>query len=97
MKPVKKVIKKKIIKKKTIKKKVIKPKIIIYGEKWCPFCRNAKELSTKVTKSVKFISGKSGTQLRKILKLTNVPRTIPQIVVNGKHIGGFSNLQKIYK
>ena len=68
--------------------------IIIYGEKWCPFCTNAKSIAKKMTKKFKFISGKSSLELKRILKLRKIPETIPQIVVDGKHIGGFTNLQK---
>lgn len=70
-------------------------KIEIYGENWCPFCRNAKILAKRITKKNKFISGKSGLELKKLLKLKNVPRTIPLVVVDGKYIGGFSNLKKL--
>ena len=70
--------------------------IIIYGEKWCPFCRNAKSLAKKMTKQFKFIRGKSGLELKMLLKSQNIPKTIPQIVVDGKHIGGFTNLQSLY-
>lgn len=79
-------------------KKITKPKhkIIIYGENWCPFCRNAKLLAKKITTNYKFVSGKSGLTLKKLLKSRNIPKTIPQIVVDGKHIGGFSNLQTVF-
>ena len=81
-----------------IKKRIPKQrKIVIYGENWCPFCKNAKSLAKKMTKDYKFVSGKSGLELKKLLKLSRVPKTIPLVVVDGKHIGGFSNLQSIYK
>ena len=80
----------------TRKPKLKQPKIIIFGEKWCPFCRNAKLLAEKMTKDYKFVSGKSGVELKKLLKSKNIPKTIPQITVNGKHIGGFTNLELIY-
>ena len=78
------------------KSKLKQPKIIIYGEKWCPFCRNAKSLAKKMTKDYKFVSGKSGVELKKLLKSKNIPKTIPQIVVDGKHIGGFTHLQTLF-
>ena len=91
---------KRIVKSKKIPKvqthKISKPKITIYGEQWCPFCRNAKTLARKMTKNYKFISGKSGEELKKLLKSKNIPKTIPQIVVNGKHIGGFTNLESVF-
>ena len=83
------------VKKKTEKRK--QHKIVVYGESWCPYCKNAKILAKKLTKDFKFISGKSGMQLKKLLKLKNIPKTIPLVVVDGKYIGGFSNLQSIKK
>jgi len=85
-------------KSKTIKNNKVKQHtIVVYGESWCPYCKNAKILAKKLTKDFKFVSGKSGLQLKKLLKLKTVPRTIPLVVVDGKYIGGFSNLQSIKK
>ena len=86
---------KKQILSKVVSKKITKPKhkIIIYGENWCPFCRNAKILAKKISYKYKFVSGKSGLTLQKLLKSRKIPATIPQVVVDGKHIGGFSNLE----
>ena len=70
--------------------------ITIYGENWCPYCRNAKELAKRISKKVSFVSGKSGEELKKKLKLKKIKQTIPQIVVDGKHIGGFNKLLTKY-
>ena len=78
-------------------KKIKQKKITVYGETWCPYCKNAKTLAKTITKDVKFISGKSGIQLKKLLKLKKIPKTIPLVVVDGKYIGGFSNLQSMKK
>lgn len=72
-------------------------KIVIYGETWCPFCTRAKSIAKRITNDFKFISGKTGTELKRILKLKTSPKTIPIVVVNGKYIGGFSELQSLYK
>ena len=84
---------------KKIKKTTPKPKptvITIYGEKWCPFCREAKVIANAVTKRVQFVQGLSSEEIKKRAKLRSTPTTIPQIVVNGKHIGGFSNLKRLF-
>lgn len=73
-------------------------KIVIYGEKWCPFCKAAKrDAKKKLSKSVKLITGLSGAEMKKKLKLKRIPKTIPQIQVDGKYIGGYSNLVNIIK
>lgn len=78
------------------KQKNIKVKsIVIYGESWCPFCKQSKIVAKKLSKSVKFINGLSSIEIKKKLKLKKTPSTIPQIQVDGKYIGGFSQLQKL--
>ena len=77
-----------------VPKKKIKS-IVIYGETWCPYCKNSKTIARKISNSVKFVSGLSSTEIKKKLKLKSTPSTIPQIQVDGKYIGGFSNLSKL--
>jgi glutaredoxin 3 len=70
--------------------------ITIYGEHWCPYCRQAKQLAKKLKIKTKFISGKSGDYIKNELKLKKTPTTIPQISIDGKYIGGFSKLSTMF-
>jgi len=79
-----------------VKKKPAKL-IIIYGEKWCVFSKIAKKLASKIAVKVKFVTGLTGLKLKKLLKLRAEPKTIPQIVVDGKYIGGYTGLHSKYK
>lgn len=88
-------IKDNLIKQRTKKKKSLR--IVVYGENWCPFCKKVKTMAKKMTNDFQFISGKSGSELKRILKLKSIPRTIPLVVVNNKYIGGYSNLQTFKK
>lgn len=60
----------------------------------CPFCDQAKMLLMQ--KNIEFEERKIGEGWTKEQLLEHVPqaRTIPQIFLDGKHIGGFQELKK---
>ena len=69
--------------------------IVIYTLSTCPFCINAKRLLDK--NNMKYIE-KEVVQNKKYLNemktKTGGKKTVPQIFINDKHIGGFSDLQE---
>jgi len=72
-----------------------KAKIItIYGSNSCLFCREAKKLARRMCNTVRFIEGLNAQEMKKVMNLNKAPTTIPQILVDGKHIGGYSDLEK---
>ncbi|MCH9637180.1 glutaredoxin [Candidatus Rickettsiella isopodorum] len=71
------------------------PKVVIYTTLGCPYCANAKELLTK--KGVKYEEvqvDKDANKLAEMVKLSN-RRSVPQIFINNKSIGGFDDLSKL--
>ena len=64
----------------------------IYLTDWCPFCQRAKALLTK--KGVRFteIDVDDRPDLRSWLGKASGQQTVPQIFINGKPVGGFSDL-----
>ena len=80
-------------KKSAVKKKKYKQKTI-YGKASCWFCRESKKIAKTMSRSVIFIQASAKT-MQSVLKLQKAPTTIPQIVVNNKHIGGYTNLLKL--
>ena len=68
--------------------------VIIYGENWCKFCKASKKHLQQHKIKYKFIQGKSGREIQQLLKSKKKVLTIPQIVIDGKHIGGYSDLKK---
>lgn len=68
-------------------------KIEIYGTEFCISCKYAKQYCNKNNYSYEFkdISNCEGTNYLEELKerLGKAPKTIPQIFVEGKHIGGY--------
>lgn len=70
-------------------------KIVIYTTPSCPYCADAKELLDK--KGVKYEEiqvDKNPEKLAEMVKLSN-KRSVPQIFINNKSIGGFDDLSKL--
>lgn len=68
----------------------------IYTTKVCPYCVKAKRLLD--AKDVDFVehdvTGDDAAR-EALLKKSNGMRTVPQIFINGKHIGGCDNLYEL--
>lgn len=68
----------------------------IYTTKVCPYCVRAKNLLN--AKDVDFtehdLTGDDAGR-EALLKRSNGMRTVPQIFINGKHIGGCDNLYEL--
>ena len=69
-------------------------KMIIWSKAQCPACEQAKGLLSK--SSIEFEERKIGNGWTKEDLLAVVPsaRAVPQIIVDGKHIGGVAELTK---
>lgn len=67
--------------------------IEIYTTKICPYCVRAKSLLQKKGAPFKEIDVTSDAELRTALvQKAGGQRTVPQIFINGKHIGGSDDL-----
>ena len=66
-------------------------KVTIYGRSSCGFCTAAKRLCEERNLSCEWVDMVAeGLSKDDIAKLTGAPvRTVPQIFVDGEHIGGF--------
>jgi glutaredoxin 3 len=70
----------------------------IYTTKVCPYCVRAKSLLN--AKDVDFIEHDLSTDdagREALLKKTNGMRTVPQIFINGQHVGGCDDLYALEK
>ena len=72
--------------------------IEIYGTDYCVFCDKAKELSETYNKEYTYIDVTETEDITAAFfkKFPNV-RTVPQIVWEGKHIGGYTELSEWLK
>ena len=102
----KKVIRKKKVSKKPVKKtkkKIVRKKkttnssALILSADWCPYCQKAKMLLVK--NKIPYVNvdiEKSHIGPKDIKILTN-QTSIPQIYLDGKYIGGYTDLAKKLK
>lgn len=69
------------------------PKIIIYATQWCPYCVRAKQLLDYKNVSYEVVDvGREPTRRVEMIQLSNGAQTVPQIFINGDHIGGCDEL-----
>lgn len=72
------------------------PLIEIYAVDWCPYCRNAKRILRD--HQLKYIEYDAENEmiLREMISRTG-RNTVPQIFIDGKHIGGNDDLVEFDK
>jgi len=66
--------------------------IVIYGTNWCGPCQSAKRLLDQLKLTYKEIDIEKEGISRQDLKNLTGGSTVPQIIINGKCIGGFDSL-----
>ena len=66
--------------------------IKIYGTTWCPSCVSAKKFFDELSLDYEEINIENKGMSREDLAELTGGHTVPQIVINDKCIGGFSNL-----
>lgn len=72
-------------------------RLTIYSTGICPICDNTKNLLRKWKipfTEVRVDRDREG--LREMLQLTNHARTVPQIAIDGRWIGGFNELTELH-
>ena len=74
------------------------PAIMMYSTGWCPFCDRARALLQR--KSVTFREVKvdeDDSQRKTMLERTGGRRTVPQIFIGDRHVGGYDDLYALDK
>jgi len=72
-------------------------RIKIYSTGTCPLCERAKQLLTKYQiayDEVRVDLDRAG--LKEMLEVTHHARTVPQILIDGRPIGGFTELTELH-
>jgi len=72
-------------------------RVKIYSTGVCPFCHKAKALLKKWNvpyDEIRIDADRSA--LTEFARVTNGARTVPQILINGKCIGGFTELTELH-
>lgn len=70
--------------------------ILIYTKDYCPYCTKAKELLKAKKQGFKEIDITSDENLQKeMMEKSGGRKTVPQIFINGHHIGGFDDISAL--
>ncbi|MCK5720229.1 MAG: glutaredoxin 3 [Thiomargarita sp.] len=71
------------------------PNVFMYSTRFCPYCVRAENLLNKKGVQVEKILVDDNPQEReKMVKITN-RRTVPQIFIGDRHVGGYDDLVEL--
>jgi glutaredoxin 3 len=71
---------------------VTKAAITLYVTGWCPYCQRAKQLLTEKSLVFNEINVDDDAEFRREMMARSGRRTVPQIFVGDKHVGGCDDL-----
>jgi glutaredoxin 3 len=66
--------------------------VTVYTSDWCPYCRRAKELLTAKNVVFSEINVDDAAKFREEMFARSNRRTVPQIFIGDKHVGGCDDL-----
>jgi glutaredoxin 3 len=68
------------------------PAVTLYVSDWCPYCQRAKGLLTQKQVAFSEINVEDDAKLREEMIARSSQRTVPQIFIGDKHVGGCDDL-----
>lgn len=66
--------------------------VVMYTTPWCPYCIRARSLLKQKGVAFEDIDVASNPALRREMEVRSQRHTVPQIWINGEHIGGCDDL-----
>ena len=69
--------------------------VVIYGKEQCPYCDMAKKLAQQRGYNYTYKQLGIDYDLQEMLQQAPNARTFPQIIVNGKSIGGYTEFSEL--
>ncbi|KAI5960740.1 uncharacterized protein KGF55_004310 [Candida pseudojiufengensis] len=85
--------------KKSIESTINSNKIVIYSKSYCPYCIKAKQIFDKYSVDYKVIELnqlQNGSSIQQGLLDITGQRTVPNIFIDGNHVGGCDQLTQWY-
>ncbi|KAL8236840.1 hypothetical protein R6Q59_017921 [Mikania micrantha] len=83
-----------------VKKTVSSHPVVIFSKSYCPYCKRAKgvfkELNTKPY-VIELDEREDGSKIQDALSEIVGRRTVPQVFINGKHLGGSDDTVEAYQ
>jgi glutaredoxin 3 len=74
---------------------VTRPAVTVYVSGWCPYCQRAKDLLTQKNVVFSEINVEDDSKLREEMIARSNRRTVPQIFIGDKHVGGCDDLVEL--
>jgi glutaredoxin 3 len=68
------------------------PLVTVYVSDWCPYCQRAKNLLSQKQLVINEINVEEDPKLREEMIARSNRRTVPQIFIGDKHVGGCDEL-----
>jgi glutaredoxin 3 len=68
------------------------PAVTVYVSDWCPYCQRAKGLLAQKNVDFREINVEDDATLREEMMARSNRRTVPQIFIGDKHVGGCDDL-----
>jgi glutaredoxin 3 len=68
------------------------PAVTVYVSDWCPYCQRAKGLLTQKSVDFRELNVEDDAKLREEMIARSNRRTVPQIFIGDKHVGGCDDL-----
>lgn len=70
----------------------MKPDVLLYTTSWCPYCHRAKALLKAKGVQWKELNIEADPAHRHAMTEASGRDTVPQIIINGTHVGGSDDL-----
>ncbi|CAD5187508.1 glutaredoxin-C8 [Musa acuminata AAA Group] len=83
-----------------VKKTVSSHDIVIFSKSYCPYCRKAKAVFKELKKEpyvVELDQREDGYEIQDALSEMVGRRTVPQVFIQGKHLGGSDDTVEAYE
>ena len=68
------------------------PEVVMYSTGWCPYCARARALFERKGIAFREIDIETNAELRAEMLTRSGRRSVPQIFVGERHVGGFEEL-----
>ncbi|XP_047535442.1 glutaredoxin-C4-like [Vanessa atalanta] len=83
-----------------IKDAISKEKVVVFSKSYCPYCKLAKDVFSKVKQPItvyELDERDDGSSIQENLVQITGFRTVPQVFINGTCVGGGSDVKSLYE
>jgi len=83
-----------------VKTEIASAKVVIFSKPFCPFCKKTKKLLDSKSieyKAIEITELDNGDEVQDALLEISGQRTVPNVFINGEHLGGNDVVQKSAK